>query len=312
MLFDDVDVIFEEDAGFWQALSSLIENTKRPIILTATSQIENIRQEIKTALRVPMNYPAGSALTDRLKEVVMSECYAAGEGVSISAEHERRIESIAKNNHCDIRGCLNRLQFDFSSVNISDQPSTDDQSTSPGERPALSDKQQEETIDLQAYQSLILSDLLSASQFQTNSRNQLDNSFDYEETYQSQDLRESVLDEFIRLDSLPTNGARLVGQLARRPEKSGRRTDGNSNWSDGFEQCALEVEDCLVLMSEHSPLYCDYLPYLSSFMNSEETRFKLFVEHTRRARRFLHYLDQNNFHLSDCVKQFLKEHYLKP
>ena len=297
-------MIFEEDGGFWQALSSLIENTKRPIILTATSQVDNIRQEIKTALRVQMNYPTCSALADRLKRVVASECY--GDGVSISAEHVQQIESITKDHHRDIRGCLNRLQFDFSSIIISDEPTVEQRSTSdPSES---SDEQLDETIDLQAYHILILSDLLSSSHFQTNSRNELDNSCRYEETYQSKDLRESVLNELNRLNNLPANGARLTSQLARRPAKYAQ---SNSSWLDGFNQCAFEVKDCLVLVSERSPLYCDYLPYLSSFMNSEETRFKLFVEHTRRARRFLHYLDQNNFHLSDFVKQFLKDNYLK-
>lgn len=319
ILFDDVDVIFEEDGGFWQTLSSLIEHTKRPIILTATSQIDNIRQEIKTGLRVQMNYPGRPALTDHLKSIVMSECYAAiGDGkVSLSSEHVRQIELISRENHRDIRGCLNRLQFDFSSVNVSKRSAADDASTNEpptlagsSDRPSEpSDEPQEKSISMPTYHSLILSDLLSSSHFQTNSRNEFDSSCKYEETYQSQDLRESIRDECIRLSSLPTNHGDQFGRAARSPKDA--EEESLSNRLNAFERCVAEVEDCLVAFSERSPIYCDYLPYLSSIMSSEQERFKLFVEHTRRARRFLHYLDQNGFHLSDFAKQFLKDHYLE-
>lgn len=338
ILFDDVDVIFEEDGGFWQALSSLIEHTKRPIILTATDQIDNIRQEIRTGLRVRMNCPKRSALTDHLKSIVMSECYEPSDDseVSLSPKHARQIEIISKENHRDIRGCLNRLQFDFSSVNVPSQaadpsamestieasanelpvneqsanePSANEPSTSPSDRaPEPDDAQSNEPISLQAYQGLILSDLLSSSHFQTNSRNEFDSSCKYEETYQSQDLRESIRDECIQLSSLPTNDGDQFGRVAGGTKKA--EEESHSNWLDSFERCAAEVEGCLVPVSVRSPLYCDYLPYLSSIMSSEQTRFQLFVEHTRRARRFLHYLDQNNFHLTDFVKLFLKDDYL--
>lgn len=38
ILFESVDLIFEEDKGFFQALKNLIHNTKTPIILTCNGE----------------------------------------------------------------------------------------------------------------------------------------------------------------------------------------------------------------------------------------------------------------------------------
>lgn len=263
-----------------------------------------------------MNYPTLSTLTNHLKKIVLKECYKDEENEDeveievknsknkieldqndekkspIKKEHIKQIEFISRNNHCDIRGCLNRLQFDFSSINeiaINNEPVVDSQKDVNIE---------EKSVDCQTYNNLILSDLLASDQFRINSKNE-SYYHSLDETYKSKDLRESILDELLRL-----NGEELKSvSLSESKEEV-------LNWSIGFKQCILEVESHLPLNNCKESLYCDYLPYLSSIMNLEEERLNLFIKHTRRARRFLHHLDQLNFHLSYFVKQFLKDFYL--
>lgn len=307
-MFDDVDVIFEEDGGFWPALSLLIENTKRPIILTATNSIESVKQEVKRALHVQMNYPALPTLTKHLKDIVLKECYKSDYVVikddhdydrsPILDEHLKQIELISRDNHCDIRSCINRLQFDFSSVNIVINPDDQDNVN----QPISSNDVNSDEVNLSTYDNLILSDLFSSDHhIQLNSRDELDNSCTYDETYKSKDLRRSVLDEFRSLN-------REQFRLAATEREADCKED--LKWMNQFKECTEDVENHLLITPKQA-FYCDYLPYLSSIMGLEQERLKLFIEHTRRARRFMHYLDNIQFYLSDSVKLFLNENYLR-
>jgi len=311
ILFDDVDIIFEEDSGFWQALSSLIENTKRPVILTATNSIDNIRQEIKRALFVPMIYPTLSSLQLHLSDIVFKECYHIDRNEidktkkrdhdynksPLIDRHVKQIELISRDSHCDIRSCVNRLQFDFSSVNITKEEEDNEhvlvQTTS------TNVNNDGDEINLSSYNNLILSDLF-ATNHQLNSRDELDNSCAFDETYKSKDLRECILIEFNKLNN---EQFKLLNDQ--------RETDCklDLDWLTKFNECCEEVEEHLPIASKQD-FHCDYLPYLSIIMNLEQERFKLFVQHTRRARRFLHHLDNIQFHLTNSQKNFLNESYL--
>ena len=52
ILFKQVDVVFEEDKGFWAAIQTFISTTKRPIILTTSdgsvAEIVDGRHEMTT------------------------------------------------------------------------------------------------------------------------------------------------------------------------------------------------------------------------------------------------------------------------
>lgn len=39
IVFDNVDIVYEEDKGFWSAIASMAERTKRPLVLTASSAV---------------------------------------------------------------------------------------------------------------------------------------------------------------------------------------------------------------------------------------------------------------------------------
>ena len=119
-------------------------------------------------------------------------------------------------------------------------------------------------------------------------------------TYQSRNLRDSILDEFLKLNN---DDKQFQASLKACDNK-------DSNWLNSFKQCTFEIDKYLQLKTKND-LFCDYLPYLSTIMNREQTRLQLFIEHTRRAKRFLHYLDSIEFYVSDFAKQFfLNDNYL--
>ena len=130
-----------------------------------------------------MNYPTQSTLANHLEEIVIKECYnenkeeeseANEDKINISKEHFEQIELISKDNHCDIRSCLNRLQFNFSSIKNSN--STLAEQGEKINKLDSNDKESEMNVNLQLYNNLILSDLLLSDHFHINSRDELDNS----------------------------------------------------------------------------------------------------------------------------------------
>ncbi|OQR71446.1 hypothetical protein BIW11_10991 [Tropilaelaps mercedesae] len=56
ILFDDVDVIFEDegDEGFWMALDTVVKNSKKPCILTATQDYESIVKRCRLLQNAPL------------------------------------------------------------------------------------------------------------------------------------------------------------------------------------------------------------------------------------------------------------------
>ena len=58
MYFSQVDIIFEEDKGFWTAIETFMNTTKRPIILTASdpkvAAAVNRRHEVIKVKTSPM------------------------------------------------------------------------------------------------------------------------------------------------------------------------------------------------------------------------------------------------------------------
>ena len=48
ILFEDIDVVFEEDEGFYAAVNSLAASTKRPVILTTSNGLFSPRKFLKS------------------------------------------------------------------------------------------------------------------------------------------------------------------------------------------------------------------------------------------------------------------------
>lgn len=102
VLFDDIDVIFEEDGPFLKSLVEFIIESKRPVILTATQSIDLIKDTIIHFEHINLQKPNIDYCTQILNQVCKLEKYK---------KPHNYIESIADNLNCDIRQCLNRLHF---------------------------------------------------------------------------------------------------------------------------------------------------------------------------------------------------------
>ena len=48
ILFEDIDVVFEEDEGFYAAVNSLAASTKRPVVLTTSNGLFSPRKFLKS------------------------------------------------------------------------------------------------------------------------------------------------------------------------------------------------------------------------------------------------------------------------
>uniref|UniRef100_A0A3B5MLK7 ATPase family AAA domain containing 5a n=1 Tax=Xiphophorus couchianus TaxID=32473 RepID=A0A3B5MLK7_9TELE len=83
ILFEEVDVIFDDDSGFLAAIKTFMSTTKRPVILTTSD-------------------PAFSAIGDYLQLLCLAED---------TRTHPSDISSLLKLNGCDVRQSLLQLQF---------------------------------------------------------------------------------------------------------------------------------------------------------------------------------------------------------
>lgn len=104
ILFDDVDVIFEEDGPFLKSLVDFVKESKRPVILTATQSIDHILTTIVRCEHIHLKKPSVHDCAKLLLAICKDERYnqlAKGE----------RCQNIAERVDCDIRQCLNRIHF---------------------------------------------------------------------------------------------------------------------------------------------------------------------------------------------------------
>ncbi|KAK5939259.1 hypothetical protein PMZ80_008562 [Knufia obscura] len=102
ILFEEVDHIFEDDRGFWAGVQSLIQNSKRPVVLTC-NDLQNIPLE-ELDLHTTLTYvtPQADAVSEYLTYV------AAAEGHLIQPQ---AIESLYRSKGCDLRATLTELDF---------------------------------------------------------------------------------------------------------------------------------------------------------------------------------------------------------
>ncbi|BBN03992.1 ATPase family AAA domain-containing protein 5 [Marchantia polymorpha subsp. ruderalis] len=101
ILFEDVDVQFEEDRGFLTALVQLAKKTKRPMIFTSTSRQPGLPQILEKT-RIDFFYPAPEELTVHASMVCIAE------GVACSPW---MVDRLVGSCHNDIRKVMMALQF---------------------------------------------------------------------------------------------------------------------------------------------------------------------------------------------------------
>ena len=102
ILFEEVDILFEEDKSFWSGVQALIQQTKRPIVLTCNS-LESIPTE-ELSIHATLHFER-VPLPDAVEYLVN---VAAGEGHLLS---RKDLETLYLGRGRDLRSCLTELNF---------------------------------------------------------------------------------------------------------------------------------------------------------------------------------------------------------
>src|SRR5205085_2866212 len=117
ILFDDVDVVFdgneEPDEGFWRAVKNIIQETKVPVVMTASSLINDLLEDKLSELSICQINLAKPSSSD-IVPYLLSICEKELSKESLTLEDDLIITRIRKLVHdcdCDIRQCINYLQF---------------------------------------------------------------------------------------------------------------------------------------------------------------------------------------------------------
>lgn len=102
ILLEEVDILFEEDKGFWTGVQSLISTSKRPVVLTC-NDLESIPlDELDLFSILAYTQPEPELAVDQLR------CIAAAEGHLLSKESVRSL--YATKGH-DLRASITELNF---------------------------------------------------------------------------------------------------------------------------------------------------------------------------------------------------------
>lgn len=104
VLFDDIDVVFEEDGPFLKSLVDFIKESKRPVIVTATKSIDYIKGILLYFEHIHLNKPYLNDCASLLKDICKQEKLKRLTKLATC-------RTIADNYECDIRKCLNGIHF---------------------------------------------------------------------------------------------------------------------------------------------------------------------------------------------------------
>lgn len=116
ILFDEIDIVFPQDKGFYSTLIDLIETSKRPIILicnSITSQISSKLLKNKKVLGISFQIPPINSIVNTLNNILGNE--------KKNLENSDLIRLVIQKQG-DIRSCINDLQF-WSPIDLQKIPS---------------------------------------------------------------------------------------------------------------------------------------------------------------------------------------------
>ena len=102
ILLEEVDVLFEEDRNFWGTVVSLLESSRRPIVMTCTDDSLLPYNELLTCSMLRLSPPQADTTVDYLLSM------AALEGHILSREAVDRLYAAS---HHDLRCTIQQLQF---------------------------------------------------------------------------------------------------------------------------------------------------------------------------------------------------------
>ncbi|KAL2312065.1 Telomere length regulation protein elg1 [Schizosaccharomyces pombe] len=120
ILLEEVDILFQDDRGFWQAVSTLIEKSKRPVVMTCNETDFLPSAFLQEDHIVQFQSISSALLTDYISSVLYADRCIISRNV---------VESISYRYGSDLRGILMQLNF-WSLVNFPSLPSKDKQDDS--------------------------------------------------------------------------------------------------------------------------------------------------------------------------------------
>ncbi|KAK5044611.1 hypothetical protein LTR84_010625 [Exophiala bonariae] len=102
ILFEEVDILFEEDKGFWSAVQTLIQASKRPVILTCNDPTSVPVDDLNLYATLEYENPSTEVAVQYLRSV------AASEGHLLSSQ---AIQNLYVSKGYDLRASLTELNF---------------------------------------------------------------------------------------------------------------------------------------------------------------------------------------------------------
>uniref|UniRef100_F6YRY7 Uncharacterized LOC100176493 n=2 Tax=Ciona intestinalis TaxID=7719 RepID=F6YRY7_CIOIN len=102
IFLDEVDAVLDTDKGFWSSVCSIINTSKRPIVLTADSTSAVEPSVLEKCLVVKLKKPKTKDICDTLQTIAKAE--------SLSLNNDDLKAVVTTLNH-DPRGCINSMQF---------------------------------------------------------------------------------------------------------------------------------------------------------------------------------------------------------
>lgn len=107
ILFDDIEVHFEEDGPFLKSIVEFVKTSERPVVLTATQYIDSLFDSLADSfVHIKLDRPDALECANQLHEF----CIKEQEHDNLNYTHKQCIK-LSYIFNCDIRKCLNNIHF---------------------------------------------------------------------------------------------------------------------------------------------------------------------------------------------------------
>ncbi|KAF8938471.1 hypothetical protein BGZ47_008559 [Haplosporangium gracile] len=123
ILLEEVDILFEDDKGFWASIVALLSKSRRPVVMTCNDTSKIPASMIRFQEHLEFTRPG----MRELHLYLMAVCRI--EGYICSSEY---VMGVIKQNRYDVRRCLMQLQYDSGVVKNRSQLFKAGSSSSPG------------------------------------------------------------------------------------------------------------------------------------------------------------------------------------
>lgn len=273
ILFDDVDVLlqdknYDDAIGFWNAINSIIETSKKPVILTSTQHLGRVKKSINNVEVIKLKHLEMDVLNDGLFKILDKD---NEDSTNILVEKKDDLSPFIRNFDYDVRRCLNELQFNLNIPSVS--------------KPTYKSLSFNKRSELHSFKDQIKSFFLinkdSEKRFLWHSGVKPHKELDYHSLEMANQINE-FLEKF--------SGEDIYNKSTLEPE---------------FDSCISGLSDVLPMNISNKTIAIDYFWHLADICESEFQRYQSISTHSRRSRRFLHHFDQTGFYIEESLKNML-------